>query len=698
MANILVSTFGATWAVGAELIAFAAYPKVKVLGNNKSIQSFHNTHLSNGDQIDEVWLICTHGIMTNNAIAILKKWIAHFDLSKMPQIRFLSLKGLEDLTTPEETVYMADFIYRIVLKAKNYTKGGKLFLSLAGGRKTMSSDMQRAADVFGCSSLFHLADNGIGKYDSKVFKHLEVEDFISPFDYNEANKLFLVEVMTNKINHFITEVEPLIDTDDYPVSFNRENLPSKNLYNLVEQRLKESESLLYNAYRIRTGKTNQSIFHGLQQLPPAKLQQLSEETPDELWLKALPKAELHYHFGGTLSTLEMIETALANEAEITHYLKTNEAFNNWYKSIKEAVQDKNDNLLRSYITNKNKLRQDTFTSEEVKPPIVVAAFIAAFESEASYLDKLIFGDYQDSNKFRNIGIVAYEQLGDLQGSALMQSKASIEKSCDLLLDYCKRENLKYIEVRCSPANYTLGGLSELDVVMIMYDKLFNNPDCEIRVILIGSRHGDENIFERHVKLATQMLNDRKLKKFIVGFDVAGDESKAKPSELREQLRPLMLESLHITIHAGENQPVSNIWEAAYDLNADRIGHGLTLVDNKKLMRRFRDRNIFVELCPSSNYQISSFGSGSKDYPLREFLEAGIKATLNTDNTGISRTTITNEYLFMTRETQLTKLEVLQLLRNSFQAVFLPKDEKKQLLLKVETELYDFILNEKTLHI
>lgn len=692
MRNILVSTFGATWAVGAELISLAAYPKIDILKNNHSVQSFHNLHLKEKDEIDEVWFICTHGDMTNNAIQILNKWINNFISLKIPKIKFLSLQDLEDLTTPQETKSMTDFIYRVVLKASHYTNGGKLFLSLAGGRKTMSSDMQRAADIFGCNSLFHLADNGIGRKNN-YNKRLEVSDFLVPFDEEEANKLFLIEVMTNKNSHFITEVDTAIDTAKYPISFDRKNKPSTNLFNIVEKRLKESESLLYNAYRIRTGETNQSIFHGLQQLPPAKLQQLSVESPDRKWLKALPKAELHYHFGGTLNTHEIIETALANIEEITSYLKNNQDFKKWYKKIKKAVKDKNDKLLLPYIKDKRKLRDNTFTSEEIKPPNVVAAFISAFDSNADYLDKLIFGKYQKSDNFKNIGIKAYEQLGDLQGSALLQSKASIEKSCDFIIDYCKRENLKYMEVRCSPCNYTKGGLTGLQVVEIMYNKLHNINHCIIKIILIGSRHGDDETFSKHVKLAQQIQKNRNLKEFIVGFDVAGDESKATPVELRDRLRPLMLDSLHITIHAGENEPVTNIWEAAYDLNADRIGHGLTLTDNKKLMHRFRDRNIFVELCPSSNYQISDFGSGSKDYPLREFLENGIKVTLNTDNTGISRTTITNEYMFMTQEAQLTKLEVLQLLRNSFQGAFISKNNKKELLLQIEKELYEFILKE-----
>lgn len=687
MSNILVSTLGGTWAVGSELIALSSYPELDILKNNISVQNFYGNHLSAyNEKIDEVWFICTQGERTKQAIETLKRWCDLFDKTLLPEIRYLSLEKLQDLTNLEECNHMSDFIFRVVLKAREYKGEGKLFLSLAGGRKTMSSDMQRAADIFGCDLLFHLTEDDFRINDIHKFRNILPEE--------TANKIFIVEVLSNKESHFITEMPPRIQASDYPTEFTFNNKLSTELFDEVNKRLKQSESLLFNAFQIRTGKANQNIFYGLQQLSPSKFQQLSREIPDEKWLNALPKADLHFHFGGILSTPEMIETALANRDDIEKNMKTNKAFNDWFLSVKDAVRRNDGKFLRPYIVEKKKLREKTFPADVVKPPLVVAAFISAFEGEPEYLDKLIFEDYTDTNRFRNIGITAYERLGDLQGSALLQSKASIGKACDLLLAYCVKENLKYLEVRCSPCNYTTGGLNQMEVIHIMHEKLYKKSQTDIRIILIGSRHGEDDIFSCHVNLAIEMQKNKKLRDFIVGFDVAGDESKAKPEALREPLRPLMLESLHITIHAGEDQPVNNIWQAAYELNADRIGHGLTLVDNKKLMRRFRDRNIFVELCPSSNYQISDFGAGRRDYPLREFIENGIKVTLNTDNTGISRTTITNEYLFMTREAQLTKLEVLQLLRNSFQGAFLPKDEKKQLLMKVENELYELISKEE----
>jgi adenosine deaminase len=174
---------------------------------------------------------------------------------------------------------------------------------------------------------------------------------------------------------------------------------------------------------------------------------------------------------------------------------------------------------------------------------------------------------------------------------------------------------------------------------------------------------------------------------LLGIDLAGQEQKLPPSRLREAFLPVMNRCQHITIHAGETEEVERVWEAVYYLNAERIGHGLTVKNNEELMQKIIDRGIALELCPSSNHQIVGFRTA--EYPLRYYLGKGVLATLNTDNPGISRTNLTQEYL---KAAQLTKgglsiLQILQVVKNGFSAAFLPLPERERLLLSVEQELY-----------
>ncbi|HID38343.1 MAG TPA: hypothetical protein EYP36_02370 [Calditrichaeota bacterium] len=196
-----------------------------------------------------------------------------------------------------------------------------------------------------------------------------------------------------------------------------------------------------------------------------------------------------------------------------------------------------------------------------------------------------------------------------------------------------------------------------------------------------------------MELAQELFSkDSSFREWIVGFDLAGAEYVRSPAQLREAFLPLMEESMNISIHAGETENVKNIWEAVYYLNADRIGHGLTLNDDAKLKSRFLNRKITIEMCPSSNDQIIGYGRGKKPYPLRDYLEYGLRVTINTDNPGISRTSLSEEYYKAAAITEggLSRWEVLQLVRNGFRGAFLPFEDRQKKLLESEKKIIDLL--------
>lgn len=688
MSSILITTFGGTWAIIPELIGFINYPEIKIFQKNKTILSFRQSLESNGIRnVEKFWVICTNSQQTLSAIQQVDNWYSEYKnkygSAGLPELYYISIKDFDDLTSELTCRQMTDLIFRTVLKAKEEVsqKNGKLLLSLAGGRKTMSSDMQRASELWGCDLLFHIADSNT----TVRFNHSQ--ELVDTLDAGKANAVFPVEIKSKAQQNAITFIPQKIKSEDYPVRLSRDNEVSTALYDEINQRWTQAESLHFNTYMQRRSRDPQNTFYALQQLHPSKLEQLLTTPPKEDWIKKLPKTDLHCHFGGILDAQGMIKVALSLRKEIEEGLNQNSDFKQWIENIKLAISHKNDDVLLDYIQNKTKLRD----ALNLPKPIAVAAFLSAFKDCPEYLDKLIFRNYLEDDNYKNIGIAQYEILGDLQGSTLLQSKKTIEAACDYLLNYCKEHNIIYLELRCSPCNYTRGGLTELQVVETMINKFSLQNFTDIRLIIIGSRHGDKSIFKRHVNLAMQLLQDEKYKDYMVGFDIAGNESVNSPGKLRSDLLPLLKECVRFTIHAGENQPVDNIWEAVYELNADRIGHGLTLTDNPQLLRRFKDKNIFIELCPSSNFQIGNYNKNN--YPLRIYLNEGLKVTVNTDNPGISRTTITQEYLFASKIANLNRLEILQLLRNSFQGVFLPKDKKKKLLIRVEEEIFNLLSNE-----
>jgi len=220
------------------------------------------------------------------------------------------------------------------------------------------------------------------------------------------------------------------------------------------------------------------------------------------------------------------------------------------------------------------------------------------------------------------------------------------------------------------------------------------------LIFIASRHGKLSRIYKHIELAEQLL-EKSGHDFqnLRGFDLAGNESVQNASAMREAFMSMMEKCMHFTIHAGENEPVASIWEAVYHLNAERIGHGLTLKDNPALMEKFRDRDIALEMCPSSNFQIIGFRDNyipetrqHPVYPLQEYLNAGLRVTVNTDNPGISRTDFTNELHRAARMTPggLSLWEILVLIRNSFKASFADRQVKHGLILEAESQVLSLI--------
>lgn len=342
--------------------------------------------------------------------------------------------------------------------------------------------------------------------------------------------------------------------------------------------------------------------------------------------------------------------------------------------------------------------------------LILAAFLADFDSQLEELDELTFGPYRRESAYVGVGLVKYTCLGDLQGSSLLQTRAALSEAVRCLYDRACADHVRYLELRCSPRNYTRGGLGFEEVIEAIRETIQeeearrpaqDGSACLVKLVLIATRHNSVEDIREHlvqgVNYAQRSRPDEPAG--VVGFDLAGDEESVRPEELRHLFLPVFENCLRVTIHAGEAADVSSIWEAVYHLNADRIGHGLNLAAKESLLARFRDRGTAVELCPSSNFQTSGFRDYWLDstsdrpiYPLRLYLDQGLEVCLNTDNPGFSRTSLSREYLKAARmvEGGLSRWEILTLVRLGFKNAFLPRPDLSALLKKVDQEIFSLM--------
>lgn len=628
--NILISTFGTSWQIIPEILGFTNPYKVNLYKNHSGFnRMIGDREKYNIENIQEVWLVTTDNPRTADAFKNLCKW--HENFKDHFQIKVWKPLNISELSNDKECKVMRDLIYRLVLTA--VSSDNQWHISLAGGRKTMSADIQQAAFLFGCSPLLHVVD--VQSNWSNELRDLKPQEMAQPLKKELAELINPIVISSKMDISSIIEMElkSLKKRYGLPCSDINHVENSTGLADMIEQMQIKAFDLQKNYREKHISQDKYGNFHELYLYPPHFLEKLKSkiigepenQERDRRFINALPKTDLHCHFGAVLSVKEAVEIASKYTQQAIEH---NRDFQDWYKMVEKALLTVDIEQLRE-LTNNN-IKGISFLFPGITPPYAMTAFLSCFKDREDVLEKLIYGDYTDESSFFKIGIEKYERLGDFQGSGLLQSEIMIRQTCRKFMEYCKRNNIWYTEVRCSPENYTKGGLSGRKVVEIMLDELCDDPDIMIKLMFIASRHGKMSFIYKHIELFEELSNNEKFLRNFAGFDLAGAETIRRPAQLRSAFQDLHKKCIHTTIHAGEGDQTDNIWEAIYSLNADRIGHGLSLSNSKELLKKFIDQRIAVELCPSSNYQIIGFrdrkihkSSSADVYPLLDYLISGV---------------------------------------------------------------------------
>ena len=241
-----------------------------------------------------------------------------------------------------------------------------------------------------------------------------------------------------------------------------------------------------------------------------------------------------------------------------------------------------------------------------------------------------------------------------------------------------KEGLDYIELRYSP--WFMAEAHHLDpvgVIEAVTDGVRKGEhDFTIKANQIGilSRHyGPEIGFKELNALLTH-------KEYFCGLDLAGDEAHFPGSLFVEHFKMARDAGWHITVHAGEADGPTSIWQAIHELGAERIGHAVHAPEDQELIDYMSEHVIGVECNLTSNVQTSTV----KDYPshpLRFFLQEGVPASINTDDPGISGIDLHYEFNVAAPLAGLTLEQCWQAQRNALATAFLTTDEKGDLAQK-----------------
>ena len=247
-----------------------------------------------------------------------------------------------------------------------------------------------------------------------------------------------------------------------------------------------------------------------------------------------------------------------------------------------------------------------------------------------------------------------------------------------------RDNIRYLELRFTPVALSRAARFHLGDVMDWVCESAQKAGLEfgLRVGLIASVNRHES-----VELAGQVarLADARRERGLVGLDLAGNEAEFPAGPFAGVFRDAQQSGLKLTIHAGEWGGVANVRDAFEIFNADRIGHGVRVVEDKSVMALARERGAAFEVCVTSNYQ-TGVTPASTEHPLMEMVQAGINVTICSDDPSISQITLTDEYHRVCEDMDLSQSKLKERILAAAKAAFLPDQERQKLVDELKLEL------------
>ena len=179
---------------------------------------------------------------------------------------------------------------------------------------------------------------------------------------------------------------------------------------------------------------------------------------------------------------------------------------------------------------------------------------------------------------------------------------------------------------------------------------------------------------------------------VVGFDIAGPEAGYRPTRHLDAFEYIRRENFHITIHAGESFGLPSIWEALQFCGAERLGHGVRIVDDistradgsvelGRLAAFVRDRRVPLEMCPTSNVHTGAAPT-VRDHPIDLLRRLRYRVTVNTDNRLMSGVTMSSEFEALDQAFGIGLGEMEWLTINALKSAFAPFDERLRLINEV----------------
>lgn len=267
--------------------------------------------------------------------------------------------------------------------------------------------------------------------------------------------------------------------------------------------------------------------------------------------------------------------------------------------------------------------------------------------------------------------------------AVMQTASALRRVASECVQDLADDGVVYAEVRYAPEQHLTAGLTlegVVDAVSAGFSDGMAASGGRIvaRQLLTAMRHQARSMEIAQLSVAYRDAG-------VVGFDIAGAEAGYPPTRHLDAFEYLQRENAHFTIHAGEAFGLPSIWQAIQWCGADRLGHGVRIIDDivvggagevqlGRLASYVRDKRIPLEMCPSSNIQTGAAESVA-DHPIGLLAKLRFRVTVNTDNRLMSGTSMSRELALLSEAFGYGLDDLRWFAINAMKSAFIPFDER-----------------------
>ena len=265
-----------------------------------------------------------------------------------------------------------------------------------------------------------------------------------------------------------------------------------------------------------------------------------------------------------------------------------------------------------------------------------------------------------------------------------RSPEIIQRVAREAIEDAARDNVRYMELRFTPVALGRAESYPLQEVMgwVCASAAGAAADHGMRIGLIASvnRHESTELAEQVAALAVDFRAQG-----VVGMDLAGNEAEFSAEPFAGIFAGVRQDGLRLTIHAGEWAGAHNVREAIEVLGAERIGHGVRVMEDEAVVALSRERGTTFEVCVTSNYQ-TGVVNDLDAHQLPAMLAAGLDVTINTDDPSVSNIDLSHEYELVCERFGLSLEDIQGFVLAAARAAFLPPGEREALVGQLEAEL------------